>query len=268
MFDSCEHDRKNNRMISANQPDCENKPVHPSVTIGHVVMTAPVVLAELNIQVNMDATITFPEAVLEIKDIKKTVKLTQCRLLLPTKKLFIKGFVRKNIQYASPAPEISPSSNRSISSDLHSFTVDIPFDCVTEIHKFLTEPISPEFNHRREFDFFHKSSLPSGHPEKDHLLSNDLSQFHQTSSQHYNELPFCELVYSHIIEWDEAIDRMPLPGHTPIGEGYFTMVEEKMVLDLIVKVLQKQQVRICSATNRGSSGFGDWSHKEEADCSK
>ncbi|BAU27858.1 hypothetical protein DFP93_10912 [Aneurinibacillus soli] len=250
MSNSCDSNVDSKHMVSATQPDCESKPVHPSVTIGSVIMKTPVVLAELTVQVNMDATITFPEAVLEIKDIKKTVKLTQCRLLLPTNKLFLKGFVRKNIQYASPAPKIESSTSSSISSTLHSFTIDIPFHCVTEIKKFLVDPIAPEYNKRQEFDFFHKSSLPSGHPEKDHLLSNDLSQFHQTSRQHYNELPFCELVYSNIIEWDEAIDRMPLSDHTPIGEGYFTTVEEKMVLDLTVKVLQEQQVRICSTTNR------------------
>ena len=49
--------------------------------------------------------------------------------------------------------------------------------------------------------------LPSGFPEKDELLSSDLSQFHQESAQFYNELPFCELIASKIIEWDEAIDR-------------------------------------------------------------
>ena len=52
------------------------------------------------------------------------------------------------------------------------------------------------------------------------------------------QLPFCELVSSNIIEWDEAIDRYDLPKDTPIGEGLFNQIEEKMVLDITLKVLQ------------------------------
>lgn len=222
---------------------------HPHVSIGKIVTKVPVVLAEVTLQVNLDTTITFPEPVLEIKDIKKRLKITQCRLLLPTNKLFVKGFVRKNIQFASPCTDISESTSKSVSSDLHSFTVDVPFQCVTEIKKFLTHPVMPEVNERQEFDFFVSKPLPSGFPEKDELLTSDLSQFHQESKQFYNELPFCELISSKIIEWDEAIDRMPLPGAHPIDEGFFTTIEEKMVVDFTLKVLQNQQVRICSTTN-------------------
>lgn len=222
---------------------------HPKVSIGKIVTKVPVVLAELTLQVNVDTLITFPEPVLEIKDIKKRLRITQCRLLLPTNKLFIKGVVRKNIQYASPCTDISPSTSTSVSSDLHSFTVDIPFQCVTEIKKYLTCPVMPEVNNRQEFDFFVSKPLPSGFPEKDELLTSDLSQFHQESTQFYNELPFCELISSKIIEWDEAIDRQPLPTSSPLDEGYFTTIEEKMVVDFTIKVLQNQQIRVCSTTN-------------------
>ncbi|KML36123.1 MULTISPECIES: CsxC family protein [Cytobacillus] len=230
--------------------DCESHHEHhPHVSIGKIITKVPVVLAELTLQLNIDALITFPEPVLEIKDVKKSVKLTQCRLLLPTNKLFIKGFVRKNIQYASPAPEIERHTSKSVASSLHSLTVDVPFQCITEIKKFLTHPVMPATNHRSEFDFLVTKPLHQGHPEKDELQTKDLSQFHQESTQHYNELPFCELISSRIIEWDEAIDRAPLPKGGPIDEGFFTKVEEKMVLDIKIKVLQKQQIRVSSATN-------------------
>ena len=63
--------------------ECENQPHKPNLSIGKVVSKVPVVLAELTVQVNLDACIKFPEPVLEIKDVKKHVKLVQCRLLLP-----------------------------------------------------------------------------------------------------------------------------------------------------------------------------------------
>ncbi|WP_430788256.1 CsxC family protein [Virgibacillus flavescens] len=235
--------------VTSNINECRNQPVSPHTSIGKIITKVPVVLAELSLELNLDATITFPEPVLEIKDIKKRVNLTQCRLLLPTHKLFVKGFVRKNIQYASPSNEIEKSSTHSVASDLHSYTIDIPFECVTEIEDFLSMPVMPEFNNRQEFDFTVSKALPSGFPEKDKLLTSDLSQFHQESSQYYNELPFCELISSKIIEWDEAVDRLPLPESSPFAEGYFTIVEEKMVLDIVLKVLQNQQIRVTSTTN-------------------
>ncbi|UQD51878.1 DUF3794 domain-containing protein [Bacillus methanolicus] len=244
--------------------NCDCKTTHhhyPQVSIGNIVAKVPVVLAELTLQTHVDTIIKFPEPVFEIKDIKKRVKLTQCRLLLPTNKLFIKGFVRKNIQYTSPSKEIELSTTSTVASDLHSFTIDIPFQCVTEIKEFLTKPVMPEINKRHEFDFFVSKPLPAGFPEKDELLTSDLSQFHQESTQFYNELPFCELISSKIIEWDEATDRLPLPDPAPIGEGYFSTIEEKMVLDITLKVLQNQQLRISSTTNDE-----DWDHDRHCDC--
>ncbi|WNF35341.1 DUF3794 domain-containing protein [Bacillaceae bacterium IKA-2] len=243
---------KNNTVVPESKTPIkysENRECHPQVSLGKIITKVPVVLAELTLQVNIDAKTTFPEPVLEIKDIKKRVKLTQCRLLLPTNKLFVKGVVRKNIQYASPCRDIAESTSTSVASDMHSYTVEIPFECVTEIKKYLTKPVMPKINSQQEFDFVVAKSLSNGLLEKDEYLSSDLSQFHQESTHYYNELPFCELLSSQIIEWDEAIDRMPLPNTAPLDEGYFSTVEEKMVLDLTLNVLQKQQILVTSATN-------------------
>jgi hypothetical protein len=227
--------------------ECENEPHKPNLCIGKVVTKVPVVLAELTLQVNLDACIKFPKPVLEIKDVKKHVKLVQCRLLLPTNKLFVKGFIRKNIQYASP--NLETTDQKSVCSNLHSLTVDIPFHCVTEIKHYSSKPTMPEINKRQEFDFLRSMPLPNGFPEKDEYQSNDLSQFHQESTQYYNELPYCQLISSNIIEWDEAIDRCKIQDGAHIGEGYFNQVEEKMVLDITLKVLQNQQIRVSSTTN-------------------
>jgi hypothetical protein len=260
MSDS-KRDKMHHEFINSSKNcSCESRPHPPHVSIGKIITKVPVVLAELTLQITKDAFIKFPEPVLEIKDVKKRVKLTQCRLLLPTNKLFVKGMVRKNIQYASPSKEIDPSTSKSISSDIHSLTVDIHFDCITEIKHFLTKPVMPENNKRDEFDFFVSKPLPKGFPEKDELQTSDLSQFHQESTQFYNELPFCELISSKIIEWDEATDRIPLPESSPIGEGMFTTLEEKMVIDITLKVLQNQQVRVSSTTNDD-----DWIH-DDCDC--
>src|SRR5690606_29175925 len=88
--------------------------------------------------------------------------------------------------------------------------------------------------------------------QKEHLLSADFSQFDQISGENFNELPFCELLSSKFIEYDEALDRkmgrvFGEDGEhfeAPFEEGTFTKVEEKMVVELTLKVLQKQQVEV------------------------
>lgn len=245
--------------VTASVGECESTPAAPIVApAGETLIKVPVTLAELTVRSNLVANIQFPEPVLEIKDIKKRVKIIQCRLLVPgvpassdpfptpTLRLFLKGFVRKNIQYATPSAPCKYNTGKCVSSALRSLTVDVPFECVTTITpaEFLSPPQLPFNNTRSEFDFFRAQELGFGYPEKDELLSSDLSQFHQVSTQYYNELPYCELLSSSIIEWDEAIDRRPLPYHKPFEEGTFRNAVEKMFLEFTIKVLQKQQVRV------------------------
>ncbi len=229
-------------------PTSNNKAQKPEA-IKKAVIKVPVVLAETTVQIDTTAKIHFPEPVLEIKAVKKNLKLTQCRLLLPTNKLFLKGFVRKNIQYATPVN----SWRHGVHSAIRSLTVDIPFETVTELD-FLNKPqfrVNPD---RDEFTFLRKNMLPEGFSSKDHLLSGDLSEFDQISGEEFNELPFCELISSRFIEFDEALDRKmgrvnDRNGErmeSPFEEGTFTKIEEKMVIELTLKVLQKQQVEIDS----------------------
>ncbi len=244
---------------SASVHACDSAAATPVVTPGtnnRVIMKVPITLAERTVSTSLSANINFPHPVLEIKDIKKRVKIVQCSLVLepaPTVAqsfapvdghLFLKGFVRKNIQYASPTHLSSDDS--CVSSSIKSLTTDIPFDCVVTIpaNAFISPPQRPVLNTRAEFDFFRSQKLGHGFPEKDHLLSSDLSQFHQTSTQFYNEFPFCELISSTITEWDEAVDRKPLHGNAPFEEGYFNRIVEKIFLQFTIKVLQNQQARV------------------------
>jgi hypothetical protein len=236
----------------------------PGTPTGEVLMRVPIAIAERTISTNLSATIHFDDPVLEIKDVKKRVKIVQCSLMLdpvtdpddafdPTPgRLFIRGFIRKNFQFASPTPH---SSDSCVTSVMKSKTVDIPFEFVTTIpeDEFTSPPQRPVLNTRAEFDFFTSQPLGKGFPEKDHLLSSDLSQFHQRSTQFYNQFPFCEIISSSITEWDEAIDRQPLHGDVPFEEGFFHTIVEKVFLTFTIKVLQNQQAVVTVITpNAGS----------------
>ncbi len=228
---------------SSSLSECFNIPMTPHVSLGTIHVKIPVVLAEIKVQIDLEATIPFPdgEHVLEIKNIKKRLKLTQCRLLLPTNKLFLSGFVRKNIQYA----KFESNTSVDIQSTLRSLTYDIPFRCVTPL-TYLNRPMTPIENRNEEFEFFSPTSLPSGYPATDSLLSGDLTQYDQISKEYFNELPYCELISAKFTEIDEALDRTVIQNG-PIGEGTFTKIQEKMVVDLTLKVLQKQQLIVHSS---------------------
>ncbi|MCM3595761.1 hypothetical protein M4D55_08205 [Metabacillus idriensis] len=196
---------------STSMQHCKATIVDPSATPSTgIIIKVPVLLQEVRIEIPVHAKITFPkgEKVLEIKEIKKRVFLTQCRLInreyATSGQLFLSGFVRKNIQYASNPKE---ECKGSVSSVIKSLTVEVPFDCVAEIERFLTPPVGPVSDSKEEFGFFIAQPLGIGFPEKDQLLSTDISQFHQISTEHFNELPFCELVKADIIEFDEALNR-------------------------------------------------------------
>jgi|UPI000429542F hypothetical protein len=240
---------------SSVQQEATNVNVTPEVANAFPFIKVPVVLGEVTVQIDLDSTITFPEPVLEIKVIKKSLKLVQCRLLLPTNKLFLKGFVRKNIQYAAP----NKGGKDHVSSTIKSLTVDVPFQVVTQID-FISQPVFKMGPKTSEFKYFKSSPLPTGFSSKEHLLSGDFTEFNQISGEVFNELPFCELLSSRFIEMDEALNREM--GHVwshdgeicaPFEEGTFTEVEEKMVIELTLKVLQNQQVHIQEPPRHESS---------------
>lgn len=208
----------------------------------------PVVLAETTITVPINARVTLPEPALKIKDIRKNLKVTQCLLLLDpagsttSVPLFIKGFVRKNIQYA-----VRRCSNaEGVCGDIRHCTVDVPFQCTTQVSINGTPPVLPLTNLREEFAFFRSQPLSGpGFAEKDRLLSGDSSEFNQVSQEYFTELPYCELIHSRIVEYDEHLNRRVPAGVTlPFEEREFRTIEEKAVLAFTVKVLQKQLVAI------------------------
>lgn len=220
---------------------CDNTPVTPIGIPGGVVVKVPVVLSELTVRFNVSANIKLPEPALNIKQIKKRVKITQCTLLQPTNILFIKGFVRKNIDYTTK----KCSNVVGVCGELHHCTIDVPFECTTPI-TFTTPPAPLETNSATEFEYFRTSDLPNQHfAEKDSLLAGDLSEFNQFSTENLNELPFCELISASIYEFDEFIDRQSVNHYElPLEEKLFSRIDERMVIELTLKVLQKRQVAV------------------------
>lgn len=230
--------------------DCENSPVAIAPLTSGVVARIPVVLAELTVRFNVRSKIDLPEPAIEIKNIKKKIKITQCMLLQDTDILFIKGFVRKNIDYSTK----SCSNYSGICGDIRHCTVDVPFECTTVVTYNGTPPAAPISNTSREFEYFRTTDLPNNFAEKDQLLSGDLSEYNQVSTEFFNDLPFCKLISARIVEFDEYLHReRPRYSDLPIGEKLFTAIEEKMVITLRLQILQDRPVAVGAVGGIGNN---------------
>ncbi|WP_055666982.1 CsxC family protein [Desnuesiella massiliensis] len=224
---------------------CEGENVTPMGISGPVVSKIPVVLAEKEIQIDIEASIELKEKFFEIKRIKKDIFLTQCRLLptagrrdpvtgrLISGKLFIEGFVLKNIEFATA----DCSHDHVVSGDIKHTTAKIPFRCVTEVF-FVTQPQVTRRINSVETNFFCEREHDCKHC-KDEEIGRDLCETDREETVFFDEKPFCELVSARFIEAD--INREP--EHKD-GTRVFEKLVEKLVVFLTVKVLQKQQVRV------------------------
>lgn len=207
--------------------ECENEHLEPMGVCGPLIAKIPVVLSEVKIQIDLESDIELDQPAFDVKTIDKRVCITQCHLVPFTNKLFIAGFVQKNIQYST----VECANKTSISGSILHTTVNIPFKCVTAI-KFDRKPI------------FGKSFKT-----KINVLEKDMDcpDDREESWIHFNkfhEPVFCELQWSKILESD-IFDRNIRYCAVPFTkENCFQTITEKMVVYVAIKVLQNQQVFI------------------------
>jgi hypothetical protein len=217
------------------------------ITTATLPMCAPIELRKtgpdkviITVSIPTESIITFPTNVLEIKKIRKNLKITQCRFFncvppspcIPhdTPKLFLGGFVRKDIQFS----EATHQTATTVEGTIRDFVVDIPISCVIDLGKHLIFP-PVHFNQEKEYGFSTTTPLPSGFSSKEKMLSSDLTEFNLVSQNFLNLLPSCELLFFQINEMDDALDRVPLQGG-PFEEGVFRTLQEKMVVLIQIRL--------------------------------
>jgi len=219
--------------------------VTPMGINGPLVAKIPVVIGEREIQIDVEAAFKLDEPFFEIKRIKKNVYLTQCKLLprsgkiapdgtLISGKLFISGFVRKNIEYATA----DCVEKEIVSGRIAHTTIDVPFTAVTEV----IYTVPPVVNVRRaqtEIDLV--SSCGCQDCTGTIIGKLDCEQYLEDNIT-FTENPYCELVGVRIIEDDISAD--PLYHKNNSKVQIYNKVIEKMVVYIRVKVLQLQQVNI------------------------
>lgn len=198
--------------------DCFNRSFAPIADIQKVpVYDIPVVLAEVELQADVEADIKLPTAAREIKWIRKNVSLTQCKAIPSVQnpgyvKLFITGVVHKNIQYVEEC-----------SGYITDFSTDISFSCNQQVQVF-NQPI--EFLSRKSSVDERRFLDKTGHGA-DHSMGGS------RTFEFYNEPIDCKLIFSEVNELDlyKEFNRF----------GQFDKITEKMEITLFFKLLQTQQ---------------------------
>lgn len=187
----------------------------------------PRVLSEFVIQIDSESKIRLNEPAYEIKRIEKQIFLKQCRYIPVTNKVFIEGYIRKNIEYASKT--CSNSKYNSIAGTIKDAVVHVPFKVYTKVDFFGCKPQitpNPPSMVARYFD------------EK--RMGKDIREADRSNIEIFNEPIFCELEWSAVYDADindkgKSIDNLP-------NEEEFKEFTDKSVIYLCIKLLQKQQV--------------------------
>ena len=208
-----------------------NVAARPLVTPAGLIKV-PVVVAERTIQIVVEANIPLDPPAVEIKRVAKNIFLTQCKLVpvafapvagtnfrnVTRGKLFVEGYIRKNIEYASPGCQ----------GALQDIVANVPFSGFADILEadFLTLPlIAASADATSHFINPKNGDFPR------------LDKYFFENSVYYNEQPYCELISANFFE----LDFSPCP--TALNEPFDTL-REKIVVDLTLKVLQVQQVQV------------------------
>lgn len=190
------------------------------------VADIPVVLSKFEIQVFIEAIINLWEPAFQIKALDKKVILKECELITGTDKLFIKGLLQENIEYAT-AKCIKLDR---ISGDIKKMTINIPFKCSTKVN------------------FSHKPQLPKADKLEVgiiHLNKNNEDETEKSSS--YFDLPrdkvFCDLDSTEILETNNREEMKPIEN-TLMNTYSFEKIRKKIILTLGLSLLQKQNTFI------------------------
>lgn len=213
-------------------PEYPSRLIKPEADYKQLVVNVPVLISQFEIEFACESTVELEYPATDIKHIKKNVFLEQCRLLPKVNKLFLSGFVRKNIEY-------STCKQDKLKNTIRHMTIEVPFKCTTKI-EYLTNPVISSNTEQLEIETIGEDGMGSDLSEKEYVMS-----------EYFNEKIYCKLISNEIRELDrrEESECDDLNENNEIkssveSEKVFKSLTEKMVVDLRLKLIQEQQINI------------------------
>jgi len=235
--------------------ECSNEYYIPKGNCGPFIGKIPVVLAEPVVQIDVESVIQLEEPALEIKRVKKNLFITQCKVIetgheydyrcdhdckpKKTGKLFLSGYVKKNIEYATV--DCVNICKNGVCGKIKHTTVKVPFRCVTKV----IFDVPPQINATggtKEIALFNDSVKGYDYCGQE-IIGSDPCEISFIHKEFFNEKIFCELEEVKIFEDDILKDKVDFDCDKK-DDYTFDKVIEKMVISVRLKLLQKQQVKI------------------------
>lgn len=182
---------------------------------GYYEAKVPRVVAFLALQVDLETEHKLPVPARELKSIRKNVHITQCRVIPFSSplKLFIAGFVHKNIQFVD-----------SCSGFVRDFATDVPFECTFRLDGIF-----------EDFDSSSKNALGDFSNQYIELAKNGMEGNRCITGgftfEFFNEPVECELDYAFTQELDilENFNNF----------GNFNRIKEKLDIVLGITLIRK-----------------------------
>lgn len=185
----------------------------------------PKVLSEFIVQIDSEAKIRLNEPSYEIKRVEKQIFLTQCRYIPPTDKVFLEGYIRKNIEYAVK----TCTKGGAIGGTIRDTTVHVPFKAYTKVDfKGCKPQIKPN-----------PTALVARYFDAD-IMGKNFREADRSEIEIFNEPVYCELEWSAIFDAD--INDKGCKIDCLRNEEEFQEFTDKSVIYICIKLLQKQQV--------------------------
>ena len=122
--------------------------------------------------------------------------------------------------------------------------VEVPFGCTTSVDFNGSDPLEPIPNDIKTFEYQNKQNISTRMVENNPIPLTDFLEQNRISTEHFNDLPYCELVSSRIIESDKCLSNSNISRFNTTKDKYIKNIEEKMLIYLTIKILQNQQIEI------------------------
>ena len=254
---SCDSFRNGGHDKCSPQPACDQvkaKSVHSdlcpiplwrgSVKLENSFLDALVPLAELELEVDVEADVHLPTPAREIKSVRKNVSLKQCRAVPSSQsphivKVFITGVLHKNIQYIEEC-----------SGFVRDHSADVVFTTIKRV--VLQNPVMNPFG-QLDIEFSQKTSVAEYREiGKDGHGANQCVTGSETFET-FNEPIECKILGTKIREFDLLKDQDKW--------GRFSTITEKAEIRIFLRLLQQQKVAFES---ENESSHHESSHNESS----
>jgi len=208
-----------------------SKTIEPNFINEPLVSDLSVILSRVEIQIFVEALTKLPEPVINVKSLDKKVFLNQCQLVTGTNKLFLKGFIQENIEYAN----VKCIKQNEIGGMVKKITLNIPFQCTTKVI-FSIQPKVSKFSSTLNFELLdsHCNGIDKNIKSYEHF-------------QFLNEKVFCNINDTEVFETCsqegiKLLEKGLVKTHT------FKRMRKKIIVTLNLSLLQNQKVFISKAT--------------------